>query len=72
MSIANELRGTPRPVRRKLLKKIILILEALLMTAFVMAEEKPMGKFDVWDFELTENEMKKLNALDTGRRYENW
>ena len=28
--------------------------------------------FDVWDFELTENEMKKLNALDTGRRYENW
>ena len=72
MSIANELRGTPRPVRRKLLKKIILILEALLMTAFVMAEEKTMGKFDVWDFELTENEMKKLNALDTGRRYENW
>ena len=45
MSIANELRGTPRPVRRKLLKKIILILEALLMTAFVMAEEKNMGKF---------------------------
>ena len=28
-----------------LLKKIILILEALLMTAFVMAEEKTMGKF---------------------------
>ena len=28
--------------------------------------------FDVWDFELTENEMKKLNALNTGRRYENW
>ena len=28
--------------------------------------------FDVWNFELTENEMKKLNALDTGRRYENW
>ena len=28
--------------------------------------------FDVWDFELTVNEMKKLNALDTGRRYENW
>lgn len=28
--------------------------------------------FDVWDFELTENEMKKLAALDTGRRYENW
>ena len=28
--------------------------------------------FDVWDFELTENEMKKLNALDIGRRYENW
>ena len=27
------------------MKKIILILEALLMTAFVMAEEKPMGKF---------------------------
>ena len=27
-----------------LLKKIILILEALLMTAFVMAEEKPMKK----------------------------
>jgi len=31
-------------VRRKLLKKIILILEALLMTAFVMAEEKHMKK----------------------------
>ena len=28
--------------------------------------------FDVWNFELTENEMKRLNALDTGRRYENW
>ena len=28
--------------------------------------------FDVWDFELTENEMKKLSSLDTGRRYENW
>ena len=28
--------------------------------------------FDVWDFELTVTEMKKLNALDTGRRYENW
>ncbi len=28
--------------------------------------------FDVWDFELTVNEIKKLNALDTGRRYENW
>ena len=28
--------------------------------------------FDVWDFELTVNEMKKLAALDTGRRYENW
>lgn len=28
--------------------------------------------FDIWDFELTENEMKKLTALDTGRRYENW
>ena len=47
MSIANELRGTPRPERRKLLKKIILILEALLMTAFVMAEEKPMKKTQI-------------------------
>lgn len=28
--------------------------------------------FDIWDFELTDNEMKKLSALDTGRRYENW
>jgi len=28
--------------------------------------------FDVWNFELTENEMKKLSSLDTGRRYENW
>ena len=28
--------------------------------------------FDVWDFELTESEMKSLFALDTGRRYENW
>ena len=27
------------------MKKIILILAVLLMTAFVMAEEKPMGKF---------------------------
>ena len=45
MSIANELKGTPRPVRRKLLKKIILILEALLITAFVMAEENGMKKY---------------------------
>ncbi len=28
--------------------------------------------FDIWDFELTDSEMKKLSALDTGRRYENW
>ena len=28
--------------------------------------------FDVWNFELTENEMEKLAALDIGRRYENW
>ncbi len=28
--------------------------------------------FAVWDFSLTDSEMKKLAALDTGRRYENW
>lgn len=28
--------------------------------------------FDVWDFELTDEDMKKLTALNTGRRYENW
>lgn len=28
--------------------------------------------FDVWDFELTESEMKQLSELNTGRRYENW
>ena len=28
--------------------------------------------FDVWYFELTESEMEKLSALDTGLRYENW
>ncbi len=28
--------------------------------------------FAIWDFELTENEMEKLAALDIGRRYENW
>ena len=28
--------------------------------------------FAVWDFSLNENEMKKLSALDTGKRYENW
>jgi len=28
--------------------------------------------FDVWDFALTESEMKRLATLDTGRRYENW
>ena len=28
--------------------------------------------FAIWDFELTVNEMKKLAALDIGRRYENW
>ena len=28
--------------------------------------------FAVWDFSLTESEMKQLSALDTGRRYENW
>ncbi len=28
--------------------------------------------FEIWNFELTEDEMKKLNSLDTGRRYENW
>lgn len=28
--------------------------------------------FAVWDFALTESEMKRLAALDTGRRYENW
>lgn len=28
--------------------------------------------FAVWDFALTESEMKRLAALDTGRRYESW
>ena len=28
--------------------------------------------FAVWDFSLTDDEMKELSALDTGRRYENW
>ena len=28
--------------------------------------------FAAWDFSLTDSEMKKLAALDTGRRYENW
>lgn len=28
--------------------------------------------FAVWDFELTEAEMKELSKLNTGRRYENW
>ena len=28
--------------------------------------------FAVWDFALTESEMKRLAALDTRRRYENW
>jgi diketogulonate reductase-like aldo/keto reductase len=28
--------------------------------------------FDVWYFELTESELEKLSALDTGLRYENW
>ena len=28
--------------------------------------------FDIWDFELTEEEMKQLSALNTGQRYENW
>ena len=54
------------------MKKINLILAALLMTAFVMAEEKHMGKFAT-NIELNSSyEMKKLAALNTGRRYENW
>ena len=28
--------------------------------------------FAVWDFSITESEMKQLSALDTGKRYENW
>ena len=28
--------------------------------------------YDVFDFELTEDEMAQIAALDTGRRYENW
>ena len=32
----------------------------------------PAENFAVWDFALTESEMKRLAALDTGRRYENW
>ena len=28
--------------------------------------------FDVWDFELSEKDMSKLTALNTGRRYESW
>ena len=28
--------------------------------------------FDVWDFYLTDSEMKKLANLNTGKRYENW
>ena len=28
--------------------------------------------FNVWDFKLTDEDMKKLTALNTGRRYENW
>ena len=28
--------------------------------------------FAIWDFALTEDEMRRIAALDTGRRYENW
>ncbi|MBR0496277.1 MAG: aldo/keto reductase [Treponema sp.] len=28
--------------------------------------------FDVWDFQLTDSEMKELTKLNTGKRYENW
>ena len=28
--------------------------------------------YDILDFELTESEMKELNSLNTGKRYENW
>lgn len=28
--------------------------------------------FDIWDFNLTNSEMKKLANLNTGKRYENW
>ena len=28
--------------------------------------------FAVWNFALTESEMKKLTEMDTGRRYESW
>lgn len=31
-----------------------------------------LENFSVWDFELTENEMKEIKALDKKRRYENW
>ena len=28
--------------------------------------------FSVWDFQLTDSEMKELTKLNTGKRYENW
>ncbi len=28
--------------------------------------------FNVWDFKLTDEDMQRLNKLNTGRRYENW
>ena len=28
--------------------------------------------FDIWDFQLSDSEMKELSKLNTGKRYENW
>ena len=28
--------------------------------------------FDIWDFELTDSQMKELTKLNTSKRYENW
>ena len=31
-----------------------------------------MLNISIFDFELTDDEMKQIAALDTGHRYENW
>ena len=46
MSIANELRRTPRPERRKLLKKLFLIFAVLLMTDLIAAKENQTVKLN--------------------------
>lgn len=31
-----------------------------------------LENYSVWDFELSDDEMKEIKALDKKRRYENW